>query len=78
MSRKPYFTECPRCGSHSFEHLSNHAHCPNCLHFEDYYEDTETCYGVARSVEIRNTKPAIKQKIEEKSDEINQCESQAS
>lgn len=26
---------CPRCGSHSFEHLETYAHCPNCLYCED-------------------------------------------
>ena len=48
MSKKPYFTDCPRCGSNSFEHMSEYCHCPNCLYVEDYYEDAETCYAAVR------------------------------
>lgn len=33
----PHFSECPRCGDHSLEHLESFAHCPNCF----YSQDTE-------------------------------------
>lgn len=29
------FSECPRCGDHSLEHLESFAHCPNCLYSHD-------------------------------------------
>ena len=51
MSKKPFFTECPRCGSNSFEHMSDYCHCPHCLYVEDYYEDAETCYAAVRSLD---------------------------
>ncbi|MDZ4660407.1 MAG: hypothetical protein SGJ18_02180 [Pseudomonadota bacterium] len=60
MPKKAYFTDCPRCGLRSFEHLSDYAHCPNCLYFEDYYEDTETCYSAARAIEIIHMRPIRK------------------
>ena len=57
MSKNSFVTDCPRCGSRSFEHLREYAHCPGCLYFEDHYEDTETCYSAVRSMEIGHMKP---------------------
>lgn len=51
MSKKAYFSSCPRCGSHAFEQMSNYAHCTDCLYSEDYYEDLETNYRRIASLE---------------------------
>ncbi len=32
---------CPRCGSHSYEILKSHAHCPGCLYSPDLDERYE-------------------------------------
>ena len=29
------FSECPRCGDRSLEHLKTYCHCPNCLYASD-------------------------------------------
>jgi hypothetical protein len=29
--------ECPRCGDRVFEVMSDYAHCPQCLYYEDYW-----------------------------------------
>jgi hypothetical protein len=51
MSKKAFYTDCPRCGSHSFEHLQDYSHCPNCLYVNDRFEDHETCYYKVRPIE---------------------------
>lgn len=35
MSRS-YLTNCPRCGSRSFEHLESYSHCIECLYSPDF------------------------------------------
>jgi ribosomal protein L37E len=47
MSKKPVHSNCPRCGSKTFEHLSDYAHCSSCLYYEDHYEDLESAYHKA-------------------------------
>ena len=50
------FQNCPRCGEKSFEKLSSYSHCPNCLYFEDRWQNPETPYAKALLdiVEIEN------------------------
>lgn len=43
--------ECPRCGSRSMERLSTYSHCPNCLYFEDFYDDGQALLRKAIAVE---------------------------
>ena len=69
MSKKSYYTECPRCGAHSFEQLRDYAHCPNCLYVEDRFENIETCYHKVRQIEnelvekfLANKSEVVKQK----------------
>jgi hypothetical protein len=38
------YQNCPRCGERSFEKLSSYSHCPNCLYFEDKWQNPETPY----------------------------------
>ena len=54
MAKKVYFSTCPRCGTKAFEHLTNFAHCVECLYFEDGYEDTETSYHRAAKIAQEN------------------------
>jgi|GEM_PF-5529058 len=35
MSRKSFFSYCPRCNHRSFEHLRTYSHCVNCFHIHD-------------------------------------------
>jgi hypothetical protein len=37
MSRT-YLTDCPRCGSRSFEVLATHSHCFACLYSPDFHD----------------------------------------
>ncbi|MBX2994073.1 MAG: hypothetical protein KF681_04610 [Bdellovibrionaceae bacterium] len=32
---KSYFTQCPRCGTRSYEQLPTHGHCIECLYSND-------------------------------------------
>lgn len=75
MAKKAYYTDCPRCGSHSFEVLSSYAHCAGCLYFEDYYEDAETCFAAVRQLEIGHMNPAYDNQENEfeDNDEIDQA-----
>ena len=38
---KSYLTDCPRCGSRSFEHLPTHSHCFDCLYSPDLRDPPE-------------------------------------
>ncbi len=61
--------ECPRCGSRSFETLATYSHCPNCLYFEDYYEDTQSAAYKAIAVQREMLKIDVEQN-EESEDEF--------
>lgn len=52
MPKQAYFTDCPRCGSQTFEIMNNYGHCCDCLYFEDYYEGTDSNYASVRSLEV--------------------------
>lgn len=59
--RTGYYRTCPRCEWHSFEHLSTHKHCTNCLYFEANHEDSglsEIAFGeqLLKKLEKRNEK----------------------
>lgn len=74
MSKKSFNFDCPRCGSHSFEQMSDYAHCPNCLYFEDRYEDSETCYAVIRALDPES----LSNSIHQNSEDLDKIESLAS
>ncbi len=59
MAKRVYYTDCPRCGDHSFEVLNRYGHCCGCLYFEDYYEDSESCYAAVRSLESSHMNPTL-------------------
>lgn len=65
MSKKAFFTECPRCGARSFEHMNEYAHCTSCLYFEDHYQDSETCFAAVRFLEAELMRPDSPKQIEE-------------
>jgi hypothetical protein len=78
MAKKAYYTECPRCGAHTFEVLNDYGHCFCCLYFEDYYEGSDSSYASVRSLELRFTKSNQKNR-EDKVDMVEEkIESQAS
>jgi hypothetical protein len=64
MSKKSFYTECPRCGSRCFEQLSDYAHCANCLHFEDRNEDLESCFYKAVRTERSATSQTKQEEFE--------------
>lgn len=45
------FCQCPRCGSRGLENLGTHAHCVECLYFDDRHYDPETAYHEACEAE---------------------------
>ena len=82
--RTGYYKTCPRCEWHSFEHLSTHKHCTNCLYFEPYYEDSGLS-GIAvgeqllkklekKSEKIKQNKSGTSQKEDERNKQISAME----
>ncbi len=59
---KSFISQCPRCGTRSFETLGNYAHCIECLYVEDHYCDLETAYHQDLRVEreLNQSKAAAK------------------
>lgn len=71
MAKKTYFTECPRCGSHTFEILSEYGHCCDCLYFEDYYEGSDSSYTSVRSLELSFIKSNQKNREDDQDEHAN-------
>lgn len=73
MSTHSYIAKCPRCKTKALEVLRTHAHCMECLHFENYYEDFNTVTTTALLAE-KLLKPASVQPIQyhkpKKTDEV--------
>ncbi|OQW48792.1 MAG: hypothetical protein A4S09_13420 [Proteobacteria bacterium SG_bin7] len=65
MSTHKHIAKCPRCGIRALEVLKTHAHCMECLYFEDYYEDFNTTLTTALLAE-RLLKSAPVHKIHSK------------
>lgn len=57
--------ECPRCGSRSMERLSTYSHCPNCLYFEDFYDNGQALLRQALAAEREVFGPQGSKKTEE-------------
>ena len=72
MSTHSHIAKCPRCGTKALEVLKTHAHCMECLYFENYYEDFNTSLTTALLAE-KFLKPASVHSIQpnklKKSDE---------
>lgn len=67
---KSYLTQCPRCGTRSYEQLSTHGHCVECLYSTDLapqsnkrdYFTLREAEALIASAEIRQM-PKDKKKI---------------
>lgn len=78
MAKEAYYTECPRCGAHTFEILNDYGHCCCCLYFEDYYEGSDSSYASVRSLELSFMKLNQKTREDKVDKDAEQIESQAS
>lgn len=73
---KSFVTRCPRCGSHSFEVLSTHNHCIDCLYSSDlspYISETRSYLTYTEAVKLMESKSVHPNKPSaiEKSVEVN-------
>lgn len=68
MSRS-YFSQCPRCGSSSYENLSSHGHCFECLYSPDLYATEKRDFLTLKEAEAL-IQPAPVHKIPRKKKKI--------
>lgn len=67
---KSYLTQCPRCGTRSYEQLATHGHCIECLYSTDFapgdrrrdfltLREAEALIGTEAAHEIRSVQKKV-------------------